>query len=85
MGHPFLAVDLASVDRRDQDRQDLTQQRVMRLKVAYVHSNIFRNTLADIHNATRVVDSTVETYSLRPWHSIANPPGFWFAFVTILR
>lgn len=80
-----VSVDLASVDRRTSDREELTRQQVMRLKVAYVHSNIFRNSLADIHDATRVMDRTLDTYRLKPWHSISNPPGFWFAFTTLIR
>lgn len=81
----FFAVDLCSVDRRDISSEEMSNFCIRELKMAYVHSSVFRQTVADIHNCTRTEGGAVETVRQSMIHMPPSPNGFFFTFCTLLR
>lgn len=79
----ILSVDLASIDRRDNTVEEESTQRVGVLKAAFVHSTIFRQTLSNIHQDTRILQ-TIETFQQNAAGFIQDPPGFYFTFQALV-
>ncbi|ELT88926.1 hypothetical protein CAPTEDRAFT_142325 [Capitella teleta] len=76
-------IDLASIDRRDNAVEEESTQRVGVLKAAFVHSTIFRQTLSNIHQDTRILQ-TIETFQQNAAGFIQDPPGFYFTFQALV-
>ncbi|CAD5113452.1 DgyrCDS2620 [Dimorphilus gyrociliatus] len=76
-------VDLASVDRRDIVRESNTTARVRSLHGSYLNSNIFKDTLSEVHrSAATASDLEVESIFSNPW-TYLDPPGFAATWATL--